>query len=110
MLTIDVKSALLSLLIVAGIVLAIYLIVAVYHLIKTLQKSQKVLDDFEIVAHIASERSQQLDKLIDRTSKKLKSGQGVLNSVPIIISAIAQIAKVVGKQNENKSTSSKDKT
>ena len=108
MLTIDVKSALLCLLIIAGIVLAVYLIVAVYQLIKTLKQSQKVLDDFEIVAHIASERTQQLDKLIDQTSKKLKAGQGILNSLPIIFKAISQIAKVVGKQNE-KSSATKEK-
>ena len=108
MLTIDVKSALLCLLIIAGIVLAVYLIVAVYHLIKTLKQSQKVLDDFEIVAHIASERTQQLDKLIDQMSKKLKAGQGILNSIPIIFKAISQIAKVVGNKNE-KSSVSKEK-
>ena len=102
-LTIDVKSALLCLLIIAGIVLAVYLIVAVYHLIKTLKQSQKVLDDFEVVAKIASERSQQLDKLIDQTSKKIKAGQNMFNSVPIIISAIFQIAKLVGQQQKNKS-------
>ena len=108
MLTIDVKTALLCLLIVAGIVLAVYLIVAVYHLIKTLKQSQKVLDDFEIVAHIASERTQQLDKLIEQASKKLKAGQGILSSIPIIFRTIAQIAKVVGNQNE-KSSVTKEK-
>ena len=99
-LTIDVKSALICLLIIAGIVLAIYLIVAVYHLIKTLKHSQKVLEDFEVVSKIASERTQQLDKFIDQTSKKVKAGQNVFNAVPVIISAIAQIAKVAGQQKK----------
>jgi len=98
MLTIDVKTALLSLLIIAAIVLVIYGIVAVYNLTKTLKKSQKVLDDFEIVSRIASERTQELDKFIDQTQKKIKSGQNVLNALPVIASAVAKIMKVVGQQ------------
>jgi hypothetical protein len=90
---------LLCLLIIAGIVFAVYLIVAAYNLIKTLQHSQKVLADFEIVSHIASERTQQLDKLIEQTSKKIKSGQGVLNVLPAIIKAISQIAKAAQKKS-----------
>ena len=54
MLTIDVKTLLLCVLIFAGIVLVVFLMVAVYNLIKTLKKSQKVLDDFEIVSKIAN--------------------------------------------------------
>ena len=100
MLTIDVKTALLCLLIIAGIVLAVYLIVAVYHLIKTLKQSQKVLEEFEIVSEIAAKRTQQVDKLIDQASKKIKAGQGVLNTIPIIFSTIAKIVKAVGKQQK----------
>ena len=101
MLTIDVKTLLLCILIFAGIVLVVFLIVAVYNLIKTLKKSQKVLDDFEIVSKIASERSQQLDKLIEQASKKIKASQNVLSSIPIIFKAVSQVAKVIGQQNKN---------
>ena len=102
MLTIDVKTALICLLIIAGIVLAVFLIVAVYNLIKTLQQSQKVLSDFEVVAKVASERTAQLDKFISDTQKKMKSGQNIFNSIPIIVSAIGQIAKVVGQSQKKK--------
>ena len=102
MLTIDVKTALICLLILAGIVLAVFLIVAVYNLIKTLQKSQKVLSDFEVVAGVASKRTAELDKFIDATQKKMKSGQNIFNSVPIIVAAIGQIAKVVGQNQKKK--------
>ena len=103
MLTIDLKDALICLLIIAGIVLAVYLIVAVYNLINTLKQTQKVLTDFEVVSKVASERTKQLDKFIEQTQKKIKSGQNIFNSVPIIISAIAQIAKVVGDDQKKKS-------
>lgn|GEM_PF-3600001 len=99
---IDINT-LLGLLIIAAIVLAIYLIVAVYNLIKTLKQTQKVLGDFEVVAKISSERTQQLDKFIDQTQKKLKSSQNIVNAIPIIVSAVSNIAKVVGQQNDKKS-------
>ena len=102
MLTIDVKTALICLLIIAGIVLGVYLIIAVYNLIKTLKQTQKVLADFEVVSKIASERTQQLDHIIEQTQKKVKSGQGILNSIPVIVSAIARIAKVFGQQTAKK--------
>ena len=91
-------NTLLGLLIIAGIVLAVYLIVAVYNLIKTLKQTQKVLSDFEVVAEIASKRSKQLDKLIEDTSKKFKSGKNVFNTIPLVVSAITKIAGMVGKK------------
>ena len=98
--TFDSKDVLICVLIIAGVVLAVFLIVAAYNLIKTLQKSQKGLDDFEVVAEIASKRSKQLDKIIDDTSKKLKAGQNIFNAIPIIFSAIAKIAKVAGQNTK----------
>ena len=94
--TIDIGT-LLCLLVIGGIVLVIYLIIAAYNLVKTLKQSQKVLTDLEVVSRISSERAQQLDKLIEQASKKFKSSQGVLNSLPIIFKAIANIAKVVNQ-------------
>ena len=90
------------LLILAGVVLAVFLIVAVYNLIKTLQLSQKVLSDFEVVSGVASKRTAELDKFIDATQKKMKSVQNIFNSVPIIVAAIGQIAKVVGQNQKKK--------
>lgn len=105
MLTIDLQSALLCLLIVAGIVLVVFLIIAVYNLIKTLKQSQKVLNDFETVGAVASKRTKELDKLIDQTQKKMKSGEGILSSVPFIINIVTQIAKAVGKGSGGSSKS-----
>ena len=96
----DIKTFLICLLIVAGIVLAIYLIVAVYNLIKTLKQSQKVLDDFEVAAHISAERLKQLDKFIEQTSKKVKNSQNIFNALPIILRAVTEIAKVAGRKRE----------
>ena len=100
-LTIDVGT-LLGLLIIAGIILVVYLIVAAHNLVKTLKQSQKVLSDFEGVAEMASKRTKELDKFIDSTQKKVKSGQNVFNAVPIIVSAVTQIAKVVGQNQQKK--------
>ena len=104
---IDPKSLLLSILIIVLIILAILAMVAVYNLIKTLKQSQKVLDDFEVVASIASERTKQLDKIINDVSNKIKAGQNAFNSIPIIISAVSKIANVISKQNEQKASNAK---
>jgi hypothetical protein len=101
-LTIDVGT-LLGLLIIVGIILAVYLIIAVYNLVKTLKQTQKVLSDLEGVAEIASKRTKELDKFIASTQNKVKSGQNVFNAVPIIVSAVTQIAKVVGQNQQKKS-------
>ena len=98
-LTITVAD-LVGLLIIAGVILAVFLMVAVYNLIKTLKQTQKMLADFEVVAHIASERTKQLDKFINDAQKKVKSGQNIFNFIPLIISAVGQISKAVG-QNQN---------
>jgi len=92
---------LIGLLIIMGIALLVVLTIAAYNLVKTLKKAQTVLTDFEVVSRIASERSKQLDNVIEQASKKLKSGQGLINSIPVIFSAISKIAKAVG-QHKNK--------
>ena len=96
----DIKTFLICLLIVAGIVLIVYLIVAAYNLVKTLKQSQKVLEDFEVTGHIAAERMKQLDKFIEQTSKKVKNTQGIFTAIPVIVKAVSEIAKVAGKQKE----------
>ena len=93
-------NTLIGLLIIAGIILVIYLIVAVYNLIKTLKKAQVVLEDFEVVSKVASKRSQQIDKAIDDMSQKVKSGKNIFQSLPVIISVITKIAGVVGQKNK----------
>jgi len=105
---VDPKSLLISILIIVLIVLAIYAIYAVFNLVKTLKKTQTVLEEFEVVSKIASERTQQLDKFIDDMQKKIKSGQNIFNSIPIIVSAVSKIAKVVGQQSNKKTENVKE--
>jgi ABC-type maltose transport system permease subunit len=107
MLTIDVKTLLLCLLLIAVIVLIIFAIVAVYNLIKTLKSSQKVLADFEVVSEVASKRTKQLDEAIEKSSKKIKNSggvaSGITSAIPIIISAVAAIAKYGANKKDESS-------
>jgi len=96
--TIDLKA----LLFVVLILLAIYAIYALFQLVKTLKKTQKVLDDFEVVSSIASARTKQLDKAIDDISNKIKSGQTIFGLFPVIASAVQKIAKTVSQQSAKK--------
>jgi len=101
--TIDLKA----LLFVILIILALYAIYALYHMVKTLKQTQKVLGDFEVVSKIASDRTKQLDKLIEDLTSRIKSGQTIFNFIPVIVSAVSKIAKVVSQQTEQKASSSK---
>ena len=100
--TTTVGDVLIGLLIIAGVILIVFLTVAAYNLIKTLKHSQKVLEDLEVVVRVASKRTKEIDKLIDKLSKSFKASQGVFGVIPVIFKAIASIAKLVGQQqNKN---------
>ena len=103
----DLRPVLLSILIIVLIALAIYAFYAIFNLVKTLKKTQKVLDDFEVVSQIASERTKQLDKLVSDMQSKIKSGQTIFNAIPIVVSAVSKIAKVVGQQTAKKDEDAK---
>ena len=103
----DLRPVLLSILFIVLIALAIYAFYAIFNLVKTLKQTQKVLDDFEVVSKIASERTQQIDKLITDMQKKIKSGQTIFSSIPIIVSAVSKIAKTLGQKNDKQAESAK---
>ena len=112
--TIDLKTLLLGLLIIAIIVLVIYLIVAVANLIKSLKSLSKVLDDFQVVSDIAAARSKQIDHVVNDVAttvsgatSQIKDNQGIIKSLQILVGAIIAIKNVVSKNNEKKATTGK---
>ena len=106
--TTTVGDVLIGLLIIAGVILIVFLTIAAYNLIKTLKHTQKVLEDLEVVVRVASKRTKELDKFIDKLSKSFKAGQGVLGFIPIIFKAIAKIAKAVGQQQNKNAENDKE--
>ncbi|MDR3304616.1 MAG: hypothetical protein LBS85_01090 [Clostridiales Family XIII bacterium] len=114
MLTIDVKTFFICLLIIAIIVLVVFAIVAVYRLIKSLKKLDKVLEDFEVVSTVASARTKQLDNAINNVSKtfsgaskKIKDSSGIINVITILVSMFVNIRNVVMKDREKNQSAPK---
>ena len=105
----DIKVFFICVLIVAVVVLIIYSIVAVYNLIKTLKRAQKVMADFEVVSDVASKRMKQLDNAIDKSSKKIKTGSGVGSSITSAIPIIISVVTAITKYASDKKTGSKEK-
>ena len=66
--TLDLKTLLIALVLIALIILIIYAILAVRKLLVTLDHTNKVLEDVEVVSAIASARSQDVDGIITNVS------------------------------------------
>ena len=65
MLTLDVKTLLLGILIIALIVLVIYLIVLIANALKALKRVALILEDAQAVSAIVANRADQLDEGVD---------------------------------------------
>lgn len=104
--TIDLKTLLIILVLIALIVLIIYAILAVRKLLVTLDHTNKVLEDVEVISEIASARSQDVDGIITNVSSTVadlsdavKGNQGTMSAVASIVKSAASIK---GMMSDNK--------
>ena len=105
MITIDVKSALIYLLLIALIVFVIYLIVMAKNLIQTIKSLNIVLKDTEEITKIASERVVQLDGVADEVqeavsevAKSVKGRQNIIEALTNIVKTFGSVSSVVNKK------------
>ncbi|MGX8774428.1 MAG: hypothetical protein ACSW8G_05160 [Bacillota bacterium] len=91
--TIDLQTALIALVLIALIILIIYAIVMVKKLLVTLNHTNKILEDFEVVSGIASERSQDVNNIISNVSDTVSDLSDAVKGNQTTVSAIASIAK-----------------
>ncbi len=96
--TIDLKTLLIALVLIALIVFIVYAVVLVRKLLVTLTHTNKVLEDLEVVSGIASERSQDLNNIISNVSgtvsdlsDAVKGNQTTVNAVASIVKSAASI-------------------
>ena len=104
--TLDLKTLLIALVLIALIILIIYAILAVRKLLITLDHTNKVLEDVEVVSAIASARSQDVDGIITNVSSTVadlsdavKGNQGTMSAVASIVKSAASIK---GMMSDNK--------
>ena len=96
MITIDIKTLLIYLVLAAALVLVIYLIVLVKNLIATVKSTNRVLEDTAVVSGIVAEKAKAADGLADDVIEALGSFAKAVKGEENIIAALSNIAKTVG--------------
>ena len=102
--TISLVEAGLLLLFIAIVILLIFCMVLVKNLTGTVQQTNKILEDVQVVTKISAERAQDVDKIItdvaesaSNLSSALKSNQGTIASIASLFKSIASLKNTIKK-------------
>ncbi|MCQ2546518.1 MAG: DUF948 domain-containing protein [Clostridia bacterium] len=94
---------------IALIVLIIFAIMLVKKLMVTLEHTNKVLEDVEVVSKIAAARSQDVDNIISNVSgtvadisDAVKGNQGTVQAISSIVKSAASIKGMMSKDKDEK--------
>ena len=105
MVTLDVKLALVSILLVALIVLVVYLVIIAKNAVQTVKSLNKVLADAEKISEIAADRTVQLDGVADEVqeavtdvARAVKGKQGTIEILTNLFKSFSSIASAVNKK------------
>ncbi len=96
MITIDIKTLLIYLVLAAALVLLIYLIVLVKNLVSTVKNTNQVLEDTAVVSGIVAEKAKAADGLADDVIEALGSFAKAVRGEENLIAALSNIAKTLG--------------
>lgn len=109
--TIDLKATGTLLIGIGIIILIIFLIVMVSHLIKTLKKTNRVLDDVQKITKIAAKRTEEVDGALDNVSESATELINTIKGQQDIKKAIATLVNLAGsaKTLYNKITGNEEK-
>lgn len=106
MITVNVKTLLVCILLVALTVLVIYLAVAAKNLITTIKATNKILAETETITAIASDKVEKSEEIIDNFLTALKSFSDAIKGKEGIVAAVTNLAKAgtgfVGLINKHK--------
>ena len=93
--TIDLKMLLLIIVCIAVVVLVIYVVRFLKSLMVTLEHTNEVLKDVEVITDIAAKRSEDVDGIISDVADTVSDITETINGKQNIISTAAAIAKAV---------------
>ena len=93
MVTVNVKTLLLCIMIIAITVFVIYLAVAVKNLITTIKETNKILQETEVITSIVSEKVETSEEIIDNFLSALKTFSDSVKGKEGIISSLSNLAK-----------------
>lgn len=105
--TIDLKVLAIIVVAIAVVVLVAYIIQTLKKLMVTLDHTNKILEDVEVVSEIAAERSKDIDGIITDVSgsvttisETLKGHQSTLAALTSLVNAVASIKGIVDKKEK----------
>ncbi len=95
MITIDVKTTLICLVLVILALLLIYLIVVAKNLVTTLQKVNKVLDDVQVISAVTSDKVSQVDGIVGDLSGAFGDVASAVKGNHNLVGAVTNMGKAV---------------
>lgn len=105
MITVDVKTLLVCLVLIGLLVLIGYLIVAAKHLVVTVKETNKILADTSVVTSIVSEKAKASEQVIDDLqaavtgfADAMKGEENVIKSMSSIAKAVSSVVSLVKKE------------
>lgn len=90
--TIDLKSLLIALVLIALVVMIVYIIIVLRKLLVTLEETNRVLKDAGEISEIAARRSHDLDGIIGNVSSAATDLSGSMKKASFI-STVSSVAK-----------------
>lgn len=114
MVTIDVRTTLIWLLLAALVVLVIFLIVAVKNLVTTIKKTNKILEDVSVVSDVAAKKAVEIDGIIGDVQGAVSDiaeavrGTSTISAVANVVKAAGSIASTVKQNREESKNEDKD--
>lgn len=107
--TITLQDLILLVIGIAAIVFLFYLIKLLKNLVETIQRTNRVLADAEVITGIASNKAQQLDGVIGDVSEAVgsitelvKGNQNVVKAVTNIVNSLAGLKCLITDKSEEK--------
>ncbi len=91
--TIDIKVLVLVVIAAAVLVLIAYLIKLLRRLIVTVEHTNKILEDVEVVSEIAADRSKDVDGIISNVSDSVESIKDALSGKENMFTALTSFVK-----------------
>ena len=91
--TIDIKVLALAAIFIALLVLIIYMIKLMRKLIVTVEHTNKILEDVEVVSDIAADRSKDVDDIISNVSESVASVKDARKGKESIFTALTAFVK-----------------
>ena len=93
MITIDIKTALIYLLLVAAVVLVCYLVVIAKNLVTTIKNLNRILEDASVVSGVAAEKSLEVNDMIGNVQMAIADVSNAVKGDASTFGAVANVAK-----------------